>query len=166
MTGICLLDGSFHAFGDELPPIEVIASSLAHINRFTGHAGPYSVAQHCVLASMFIDDDTLRLSALLHDAPEAIYGDISSPLKRLLGGGALERLENHYHDAVDTAYGVQTRHPLVKECDGRLLITEAKSFGIWCEEFPDFRQYPYVIKRWPAAYARKAFLKRFEVLTK
>jgi hypothetical protein len=66
-------------------PIEEIAWHLAHINRFTGAAEvPVSVAVHSVKVSHHVWSGH-RLAALLHDAEEAYYGDISSPAKQLVG---------------------------------------------------------------------------------
>ncbi len=62
--------------------IEDIAHALAHICRFCGHTRQfYSVAQHSVLASYHCEQP---YAALMHDAAEALLGDVSSPLKRLL----------------------------------------------------------------------------------
>lgn len=64
---ICLLD---------------IAHSLALTNRYRGHTTrPYSVAEHCILASM-LEGVTDPLACLLHDAAEAYIGDQSSPQKK------------------------------------------------------------------------------------
>jgi hypothetical protein len=160
---ICMSDRTPHKIGgDELPSIEVIARQLSFINRFNGAVGAYSVAQHCVLASWLIEDQAHALAALLHDAPEAIYGDIASPLKRHLQCAALE---DHYHGLVDAKYGVETRHPLVNECDLRLLITEAKSFGLPLEFFPNAEPYDRHFDRWSPMVAERAFLRAFHKLT-
>jgi 5'-deoxynucleotidase YfbR-like HD superfamily hydrolase len=74
--------------------IEDIAHGLARVARWNGqtkgdHA--FSVAQHCVLVETLAShhDKTLdraaRLSALLHDAPEYVIGDMISPFKAALG---------------------------------------------------------------------------------
>ena len=67
-----------------------IAEGLAKIARFAGAtpAGPYSVAQHCVIGADILlertKDPRLALAFLLHDAHEAYIGDITSPAKRAL----------------------------------------------------------------------------------
>lgn len=67
-----------------------IASSLAKINRFTGHTTrPYSVAEHSLLCANIAEQLGLslhvQLAALMHDAHEAYTGDCTSPVKRALG---------------------------------------------------------------------------------
>lgn len=164
MSNIILSDGKLHTFGEDLPSIEVVAFALSHINRYNGHVGGYSVAQHSVHCSHFITE-SLALDALLHDVPEAIYGDISRPLKRFLDSDALEHLETSYHNQVDHLYGVATRCATVADCDLRMLITEAKSFGFPLEHFPDAEPYDLNVDPWPAEVAEVAFMRRFRELT-
>lgn len=129
--------------------IRDVAHALSNVCRFGGHCREfYSVAQHCVLASYYVelrwpDDDAtpgvvrrdVRLAAmqaaLLHDAAEAYLGDIPSPLKRLA-----EKLCNYEYGiiaAVNQRFGldVMLRGPhgqrireAVREVDRRLLETE------------------------------------------
>ncbi len=64
-----------------------IAFALARLNRFTGHAGVYSVAQHCAHGCDYflsLGDREGALFFLLHDAHEAYIGDLSTPLKMAL----------------------------------------------------------------------------------
>lgn len=164
---LCRSDRKIYEIGGELPPIDVIAHHLAYTNRFNGAFGHYSVAQHCVLASSLIEDDDLRLAALLHDAPEAIYGDISSPVKMVIASTGLRALEAHYHDLVDQTFGVDTRHPKVVECDLRMVVTEAKAFGAPLEHFPDVEPYRDGLLMFPmsAGEAKTAFISRFNELS-
>lgn len=139
MPFIQLFDRSKHEFTDSLgnlkrftPEISTIAFALTFINRFTGHAGSYSVAEHSILvyrkiAQGFPDDYELQLSALLHDATEAYLGDVSSPLKRLLPDYKL--IEDFYHDVIDNHFGIKTRESIIKAVDERMLVTEAHALG-------------------------------------
>jgi hypothetical protein len=75
---------------DEANPenIEIvdIAHSLSMICRFNGHTQEfYSVAEHCVHMARRLTDRKTALYALLHDAGEAYYGDVTTPLKRIMG---------------------------------------------------------------------------------
>lgn len=77
----------------EMVNLSDIAHALSNIKRFNGHTGVNcSVALHCVILSYAVPDEYAR-QALLHDAHEAYLGDISSPVKELLGPQlkALER---------------------------------------------------------------------------
>ena len=70
--------------------IEDIAHSLAMQCRFCGHVPVhYSVAQHSLLVGYLANNLGLPPehygAALMHDAHEAYSGDITSPMKRLVG---------------------------------------------------------------------------------
>ncbi len=61
--------------------IERIARYLARIPRWVAHLdGTWSVAEHCVWVADHLPH-RLKLQGLLHDAPEAIIGDMPSPMK-------------------------------------------------------------------------------------
>lgn len=159
---IVLSNGEKHFIGKPFTPnIETIATALSNINRYTGHVGQYSVAQHCVLVSQQLPRD-LKLSGLLHDATEAYIGDVSAPLKRHIAS-AYKPLENFYHRTIDAHFGVTTEHELVSEVDKRMLITEAQSFGIWGDGWPDYEPYPIVVDRWTPHQARREFLQLFHI---
>ncbi|WP_075216103.1 hypothetical protein [Mongoliimonas terrestris] len=70
-------------------PVDV-APALARLPRFGGQvqAGPYSVAQHCVVGAGVILEETGRADIaaafLLHDAHEAYLGDLTRPLQNAL----------------------------------------------------------------------------------
>lgn len=74
--------------------IEDIAHGLARVARWNGQtkgAHAFSVAQHCVLVERITAELNPRLSrgarltALLHDAPEFVIGDLISPFKAAVG---------------------------------------------------------------------------------
>lgn len=70
-----------------------ISNSLNHVYRFTGHhkdKKPLTVAQHtwlCMEISkmMFPGEPAVEFGCLLHDMPEAYYGDVATPFKKMLG---------------------------------------------------------------------------------
>ena len=158
---IILCDKTRHAIGQPFTPsIQVIARAMSNINRFTGHAGQYSVAQHCVLASRQADR-AFALDVLLHDAPEAYIGDVSSPLKRHLPN--YQSLELFYHRTIDRFFAVTTMHPHVREVDLRMLVTEAYQLGVWIdpEDYPLLPPYSIQIEPWEPKRAEAEFLERF-----
>ncbi|EIU6870700.1 hypothetical protein L5169_004837 [Vibrio parahaemolyticus] len=156
---IILNNGDLHRFLEPFDAdIDVIAFALSNINRYTGHVGQYSVAQHCVLVSEQLPDE-LKLSGLLYDATEAYIGDVSKPLKALLP--EYRKIEAWYHEQIDTLFDVVTEHPEIKEADLRMLITEASAFGLPLDEFPDALPYNIDFEPWPPEVARLKFLECF-----
>ena len=74
-------------------PIVDIAQSLSHINRFTGHMGQYSVAQHSCLVCDLLGGS---YTGLMHDSWESVIGDVATPVKNalnLLGNGVWREFE-------------------------------------------------------------------------
>ena len=86
--------------------IDDIDRSLNYIYRFTGHwkdKPPLTVAQHSLLTTwvaedLFPDEPEVAFDCLLHDMPEAYYGDIATPVKKLLKSDYRK-----FVDQVDTA---------------------------------------------------------------
>jgi hypothetical protein len=82
--------------------ISDISRSLNYIYRFTGHhkdVEPLTVAQHTLLTTsiaklLYPDDFVTEFDCLMHDMPEAYYGDVATPLKNKFG--------NTYRDYVLT----------------------------------------------------------------
>ncbi len=95
-----------------------IAQGLSQINRFTGQAWrPYSVAEHSLLVvellerNAGISDPNVLLAGLMHDAHEAYFGDMSSPLKQMLDvatSGALRREEQRVQSSVLRRFRLMT----------------------------------------------------------
>ena len=118
--------------------IEDIAHGLARVARWNGqttgdHA--FSVAQHSVVVEEIAAhiepslEPRWRLTALLHDAPEYVIGDMISPFKAALGlnyRGFEERLEA----AIHLRFGLPVRPPaavksLIKRADQASAFFEA-----------------------------------------
>lgn len=104
-----------------------MAYHLAGINRYTG-GSRISVAQHCVMASRMAQkyyqgERHLAAKMLVHDTPEAFYGDASSPLKSLLPD--YRRLEIEAELVFEDRFALHwTQDSLVKEIDKRIMLTE------------------------------------------
>lgn len=67
--------------------IDDIAHALSMVCRYSGHVDAhYSVAQHSIEVSLYLlqmgASPLCQLMGLLHDAEEAYFGDMSSPLKK------------------------------------------------------------------------------------
>lgn len=120
---------------DNLQSLSEVAHSLAHINRYTGHANrAYSVAEHSLLCvdiaiHVFGADAGGQLAVLMHDAHESVVGDIASPVKEELGPvwAAFEQL---HQDHFRSQYGLQSLYAqhgaMVKKCDLIALATERR----------------------------------------
>lgn len=132
---------TYHGKAFELNPASAenvdfddIIHSLSHINRYTGHAGQYSVAEHCCHVSDYLfatyGDRRLALAGLLHDAHECYVGDISLPVQVALGHAFRDRLKSLAH-GVDAAIleglglsGLDLYDARVKDADTRILLDE------------------------------------------
>lgn len=92
---------------DAVDIAEAIAVPLARLARFAGQTGgtaaarPWSVAQHCVVGADAVWEETrssaASLAFLVHDAHEALIGDITSP--------AVRALDSHVETVLAVALG-------------------------------------------------------------
>lgn len=113
-----------------------VAWSLAQTNRFNGHAlRPYSVAEHSLLVSEIVEREVIgagpsvQLYALLHDAHEAITGDLPTPAKAVVGPG-WAAFEGRWELATHGCFGLRSTVAAwqrdVKHADLRALATERR----------------------------------------
>lgn len=113
--------------------LEDIAHALAHTCRFGGHSARfYSVAEHAVHASDKLVKQgygALALAGLHHDSAEAYLGDISRPLKPLLGfeyKKLTAAMNIAITDALGSLWTVRAMWaPAVKDADEWMLRVEA-----------------------------------------
>jgi hypothetical protein len=121
------------------PTLREIGHSLAHINRFTGHARrAYSVAEHSILvmeiAARHGASQLACLAALMHDAHECITGDVASPVKVELGD-AWHVFESKHQNTLLTSYGLleisAEHHAIVKHADLVALATERRDLTMF-----------------------------------
>jgi uncharacterized protein len=96
-----------------------IAHGLARVARWNGQTkGPeiFSVAQHSLLVEALIGvgepsaSGKGRLTALLHDAPEYVIGDMISPFKAAIGGD-YKRIEERLKQAIHIRFGLAAEVP-------------------------------------------------------
>jgi len=168
---IQLISGGFFDFLDpDASPIfpEDIAHALSKIARYNGHTVgdlSYSVAQHCVLASRNAPDG-FKFEALMHDAPEYVTGDMTTPLKQLLPD--FKRIEERVEHAIARRFGLpRGMSAEVKLVDIRMAATEKRDLMPPGEDWAyleGVEPYEDLIEVWPSAVARVGWLVAFEQL--
>jgi len=150
--------------------VEHLAKALSHVNRFTGQTfEPYSVGQHSVAVACVVwertKDPVKALQGLLHDAAEAFLGDVSSPLKAILGE-RYKALERAALDSILILHGLPTDlAPEVKDADLLLLATEKRDLTPidpkpW-KILEGFEPLPTKVVVWEPAFAAERFLEVF-----
>ena len=126
--------------------IEDIAHGLARVARWNGQtlgAHPYSVAEHSLLveqvAGIYKPKATAaeRLTALLHDAPEYVIGDMISPFKAAIGLD-YKAFEARLEAAVHLRFGLpavppETLKKLIKRADRACAWFEATQLAGFSE---------------------------------
>jgi 5'-deoxynucleotidase YfbR-like HD superfamily hydrolase len=150
-----------------------VAAGLAHINRYSGNAGIYTVAQHSIIVANALPPE-LRPYGLLHDAHEFVVGDMTRPMKKALGPAVcfhLEDIEQVVDWAIYTAAGLpypispEIRHA-VKRADVQALMTEKRDIltpmntvdaEVWLHGSDVVDPLPETIVPWSNAHAQEAF---------
>lgn len=129
ISGINIVPGETNA-----PSLYDIGYALSQTSRFGGHTKkPWTVLQHLYaaanLAKLLGFDELIQLHALLHDAHEAIIGDIPNPWKT-------EDMRQYQHELDTRIYlniGIDLPSPddqiILKEIDTMLLYAEAEVIG-------------------------------------
>jgi 5'-deoxynucleotidase YfbR-like HD superfamily hydrolase len=168
---IAIVGGTFVDLSDPSTAeydINAIAHALARVNRYTGHieTDAYSVAEHCVHVSNAIDQ-RYAYEGLMHDAAEAFVGDVSSPLKQMLGR-TFRDIEDAFHVELAKRFGFQFPYPSeVHDADKRVYWAERATVApgpdkLWHQEYRSSRK--VTPEGWDARTATARFLERFEEL--
>lgn len=114
-----------------------IAHGLAFVARWNGQTSgdfAYSVAEHSLLVetlfSRLVPSATpaQRLTALLHDAPEYVIGDMISPVKAAVGPG-YDELDKRLSAAIYIRFGL----PAVTPATLKKQIKKADRISAWME---------------------------------
>ena len=126
---ILLSNGQYFDFldpGASIWGVDELAIALGKCCRFAGHCRNfYSVAEHSVHVASLVPPEH-RLAALLHDAHEAFTGDITYPLKRLIGD-AIKPIEARIDAVLFARFGVPLPLPAtVKQADRQMLWLEQR----------------------------------------
>lgn len=125
---------------DQAPTLRDIARGLGRMPRFAGQTrGWWSVLHHVVLVDCLVSlraakegerpSPRFRLLALLHDAHEAITGDVPTPWKRAVTRADQRMLDHRIFQALGVPYPLLTEQALLKEFDREALILEANDLG-------------------------------------
>jgi uncharacterized protein len=118
--------------------LEDIAHGLARMARWNGQTKgehSFSVAQHSLLVEALAAhlepslNGSGRLSALLHDAPEYVIGDMISPFKAVIGD-AYKDVEERLLSAIRLRFGLTAQYKpglalLIKRADRQAAFHEA-----------------------------------------
>jgi len=129
-----------------------IANGLACVPRYNGAtARPYSVAEHSVLMARWILDrpssvklpgkkDTLAVEALVHDAKEALIGDLTWPVLKLLDPEYVKRRTGHIEPKVRkllglSGFAVDRAEKFVHEIDLQIVADECGSKELFPESW-------------------------------
>lgn len=137
-----------------------VAHALSNLCRFTGHSREfYSVAEHSVRVFQLLRDRghtiTLQRAGLMHDAHEAYIGDMSTPLKQVLG---IRDFEDRHKKAIHKRFQIAQDHSsVVCEADRVLLSTEFRDLlGYSDPALP--RPLREKIVPWSREFAKSKFL--------
>lgn len=146
-----------------------IAWHLSNTCRFFGGTDSfYSVAQHCVLASM-VSSPQAALACLMHDTAEAYVGDNATPLKGIIP--VLAILEQAIFTVICERFDFAFSDNVIKEVksiDRQMLATERIQLTRNHENEWDCLKGVQLldinIRPWSPYEARRRFLERFQVL--
>ncbi len=144
--------------------LEDIAHHLSLLCRYNGACTHfYSVAQHCILMEERVPEYAAQ--ALFHDAGEAYYGCITTPLKVIIAqltGGCFKRILDKIDSVIFDKFNIPWPcDPEIKKADTQLFIDEwfALMRGDAAKTFNGGGQITKKIVPWPALVAEQTFIK-------
>jgi len=152
--------------------IKVIAQALSRLCRFTGHTKRfYSVAEHSVLVSRLLrgHSNHVQLAGLLHDASEAFYGDLHSPLKHSSVMTEYRLREKRMEMQIMKHFAVNPgirEQGLIKEADDVACATEVRYLmpkGEYWKDLPKPVRATWTLGVEPRL-AEEMFLRRYDAL--
>lgn len=148
--------------------IEDIAHSLGNLCRFGGHSNEfYSVAQHSVLVSRMCSREN-ALWGLLHDAAEAYFNDIPSPVKKKLVD--IKKLEENLLIAIAKKFDL--KYPMPKEIKKNDIAIFELEWRYLMEKVKDRKLSEKILgeecffKPIDQIKSKELFLKEFDILIK
>jgi len=167
--------------------ISDIAHGLARVARWNGQTSgehAFSVAQHSLLVEAIYSElvpqatPGQRLTALLHDAPEYVIGDMISPFKAVMGG-SYKDCEHRLQHAIHLRFSLPAETPAglkkdIKRADQIAAYFEATRLaGFSAAEATQFFGRPrgfsadrLDLAPRPVTWAQNAFVRRFAAIEK
>lgn len=127
--------------------IEDIAHHLSCYNRFNGAlVCPVNVACHSILVSRIVgylvEDSTIEMQALLHDATEAYLGDVTKWLKQSPAMAGYRIAEQDAHNIIMDKFCLPRElHPSIEDAD-RVAVTFEGQMGFNDMNWPGIKGYP------------------------
>lgn len=142
-----------------------IAHALSMICRYNGHVRAfYSVAQHSVIVSRFVEPG-FALYGLLHDAAEAYLGDMTRWVKHDPQLAAFRERERHLLELIYQRFGLTDPEPSnVKVVDVTIMQDEVRDVALNAHNQPAWMRgsgLGVTITPWPPVRAEREFLQRF-----
>ncbi|MNK09937.1 hypothetical protein D3C87_279460 [compost metagenome] len=147
--------------------IQDVAHALSNTCRFNGHCDRfYSVAEHSVMVSYLIEQE-FAFDGLMHDISEAVLGDVSTPLKKLLPDYHV--IEDRVEASLFKRYGIAyPLIPQVKKADLTALAIEKRDLMPRSGEWPVLNGIiipeGFTAIGMPPEVAKKRFLERHREL--
>ena len=146
-----------------------IAHALSLTCRFGGHSSVfYSVAEHSIILASILEsakaEPLTLLAALLHDAEEAYFPDIPTPIRAQMPEA--KAMYEELRAVILNKFNLwEADWARVEAVDRRLCITEAKALGLWNEDWENAGQSLDVrLHLWSSTDAEQLFLNNFQQL--
>ena len=145
--------------------IEDIAHSLSNQCRFSGHSSKfYSVAQHCCFVADICSEEN-KMWGLIHDATEAYFIDVPSPIKKAIK--EFKNIENTLSLAIAEKFNLPSKMPEeVHEADRSIFNVEWVSLMNGDKGFFDFKTKYFKLKPETPSVAKKNYIKKYNELLK
>jgi len=150
--------------------VEEIAKNLSLICRFNGACGRfYSVAEHSVLVSHLVPKYA-QCAALMHDAGEAYYGDITRPVAEYIEDKRFFDMRAYVDDLITKRFKlrdwISKYRTEIEEADNLMLSVERNYFFnfplpnnlAFCDGYDRIKKMIYCLT---PEKAEAEFLKRF-----
>ncbi len=132
--GVLTYTGSMVGVNFGQPNVVDIAVQCMRQCRFAGALKEWwPVGMHQMLTAdimdRVLDRHELVLDCLLHDAPEAVFGDTPTPVKTEERREHEHRLQYRIYHSLDITLPTSDQHVIIKEADTLALIAEAAELG-------------------------------------